>query len=217
MKFAKPLLAAKSRRNKLTILDAGCGRGELLDFLIPWGEVTAIDAFDYAVDFCRRHYNANVHKMLIQDMSFESNSFDFIFCVDAVEHIKDDLAAMKELYRVLKPQGFLIVTVPAFMSLWGYHDKNEGHVRRYTAATFRQLSHQAGFEIEQCRYFKFSYFLPLYLLRRYKIFVHKRSDDFYKVNPFVNRILSIILKAEATIVRKVRFPFGCSLIAVLSK
>lgn len=217
LKFVKSLLEAKRKLSKLKILDAGCGRGELLDLFIPWGEVTAVDVSEDAVDFCRKKYNVQSHRMLIQDMSFADNSFDFIFCIDVIEHIKNDFVAMKELYRVLKPDGFLIMTSPAFMSLWGYHDEEQGHFRRYTTSKFIQLSNQAGFKIKKCCYFKFLLFLPLYFIRRFKTIIRHRSDDFYQVNHVINKILSILLEIEATIISKVSLPIGSSLVAVLSK
>jgi len=217
IRLASPLLNNLARSRKLKILDAGCGKGGLLALLSYRGEVMGVDASEEAVNFCREKYNFKVQPALIQDLPFVDSAFDFIFCVDVIEHLEDDLKAMRELYRVLKPGGFLITTIPAFMSLWGYHDQEQGHFRRYTKATFFQLSTQAGFKIGRFYYFKSLLFLPLYFMRKFKKAISLNSDDFYRPTPIINQLLCALLSIDNIIATIVNLPIGTSLIAVLSK
>lgn len=91
-------------------------------------------------------------------MTFEDNSFDFIYCSNVLEHIEDDAAAMSELYRVLAPGGWAIIQVPTKGKVtyedptitdpherWK-HFGQEDHVRYYGEDIEERLS-KAGFEI----------------------------------------------------------------------
>jgi SAM-dependent methyltransferase len=176
-----------------------------------------IDACDDAVTFCNKNYHGSVQQAVIQNLPFKDNIFDFIFSLEVIEHIRDDLSVMKELCRVLKPGGFLIITVPAFMCLWGFHDEKGGHLRRYSKSDFIQLSKKAGFKILTCSYFKTILFLPLLFLRHIKEICRHKSDDFYAVAPILNKLLHILLKIETRVISLWGAPVGSSLIVVLAK
>ena len=217
IKCATSLIKAVKYSRIPKILDAGCGRGTLINRLIPLGCIVGVDGSAEAVNFCQKKYTVDVRQALIQDMPFADNTFDFIFCVDVIEHNKDDVGVLKELYRVLKPNGFLIITAPALVFLWGSHDEKQGHIRRYSKSTLCQISLRAGFRIIRCSYFKSLLVCPLWLIRRLKKIYRKQTDDFYKPNPFLNKILELLLNAEIPVVSRIDLPIGSSLIAVLTK
>lgn len=79
-------------------------------------------------------------------------STSFVFSLNVLEHIKDDAAAVREVYRKLRPQGKFLVYVPAFECLWSDLDDKVGHYRRYTKATLRRLVEEEGFAVEKTRY-----------------------------------------------------------------
>ncbi|MFX0537647.1 class I SAM-dependent methyltransferase [Ornithinimicrobium sp. Y1847] len=74
-------------------------------------------------------------------------SLDLVIALDVLEHLEDDGAAAREIYRVLRPGGALVVTVPVDMRLWSAHDEAVGHVRRYTEAELVALLTGAGFQV----------------------------------------------------------------------
>ena len=217
MAFSEPLLERRRRLGKLKILDAGCGPGNLISRLLPWGDVIGTDASSDALAFCQRKHAVQVEQTPIKDMPFADNTFDFIFALEVIEHIEDDLGAMRELYRILKPNGFLITTVPAFMFLWGSHDEKFGHFRRYTKSNFCRIAVRAGLTEQKSRYFKILFFLPLLLLRRFKKYTAIKADDYHKVNPFINWLFRKLINAEIPIISFIDLPLGASLISVLSK
>lgn len=217
MAFAKPLLRDRRRSQKLTILDVGCGPGNLISRLLPWGEVIGADASADALTFCQQEHNVQVKPILTKELPFADNTFDFIFAIEVLEHIEDDISAMKEIYRILKPNGFLIATVPAFMFLWGAHDESYGHFRRYTKRQFCQLAVTAGLTVEKSRYFKLLFFLPLLILRVMKKATNKKKDDFYAVSPTLNKLFRQLINAETPLVSNLKFPVGTSLISIIYK
>lgn len=79
-------------------------------------------------------------------------SLDAVYSLNVLEHIQDDAAALADLYRVLKPQGRLLLYVPAFMVLYSAMDRRIGHFRRYRKHALAQLVLGAGFAVDEVRY-----------------------------------------------------------------
>ena len=77
-------------------------------------------------------------------LPFADDAFDLVTTLDVIEHIDDDVAALRELRRVLRPGGRLLVAVPAFMFLWGKQDEVSHHRRRYTAASLARRARRRG-------------------------------------------------------------------------
>jgi SAM-dependent methyltransferase len=87
-------------------------------------------------------------------LPFPDDTFDKIVAAEVLEHIPDDMAAMAELLRVLKPGGELAVTVPSWLPeriCWAlsedYHTAPGGHVRIYTRAELEAKLKSTGFEV----------------------------------------------------------------------
>jgi SAM-dependent methyltransferase len=219
MAWATPKLKEKAKAGKIKILDAGCGPGNLASKLLPWGEVVGADASADALEFCKQKHFIDVKQITTKQLPFPDNSFDLIFAIEVIEHIEDDIFAMQELKRVLKPNGYLIVTVPAFMFLWGSHDEWNEHYRRYTKKRLSRVALSAGFEIERLRYMKLLFFIPLLLLRFLKKGAKdkQRQDDFYALNPTVNRFFRLLINWETPIVSNLPLPLGCSIIGLFHK
>lgn len=100
------------------ILDAGCGRGFYLYGINSYKFVKEIHGIDINEKYLKIAKNINqdkrvkIKKSNIYKLPYENNSFDLIICSEVLEHLKDDKKALKELHRVLKPNGKLIITVP---------------------------------------------------------------------------------------------------------
>jgi SAM-dependent methyltransferase len=212
------------------LLDVGCGAGNMIHHLAEYGEVKGIEIDPRPVKMARqRGYDVDQFDAT-QPLPFPDCSFDAVTALDVIEHNQDDLAILADSYRVLKPSGHIIITVPALMWLWSHNDDINVHVRRYTAAELKQKLAQTGFIVRRVTYNNFFIFplaAGLILVRRFakakpQLASHHLSEDEYQVemepaSPPVNAVLTLVGKIEAALIGLVNLPIGTSLIAVGQK
>ncbi|MBL8148291.1 MAG: methyltransferase domain-containing protein, partial [Blastocatellia bacterium] len=143
-----------------------------------------------------------------------------ITALDVLEHVDDDLAAMSELYRVCKPGGMLLVTVPAYGFLWSEHDEALHHRRRYAAHELRNKLLLSGFEIERCSYFITLLFFPILFIRIvqgiFKHSTHPKTSHIHLPEIF-NQMLITLLAFEQWLYNYINLPFGVSIVCVARK
>jgi putative flippase GtrA len=133
-------------------------------------------------------------------LPFADGAFDLVTTLDVLEHIDDDVAALAEVRRVLRPRGLLLAAVPAFMFLWGKQDEVSHHQRRYTARTLRRALGEAGFEVDRTSYFNTVLFPPIALVRLGRRLLGRpgaRQSDFELGPARLNGLLGAVLGAEA--------------------
>jgi SAM-dependent methyltransferase len=202
----------------IQLLDFGCGTGAFLEHLERFGSVSAVDSDPSAVEFC--HSRGRSEVQLVPPgtpLPFADATFDLVTTLDVIEHIGDDVGALRELHRVLRPGGRLLVAVPAFMFLWGKQDEVSHHRRRYTARTLRRALADAGFEVDRTSYFNTVLFIPIAAVRLGRRLVRRpgsAQSDFDLGPAALNRALGAVFGAEAGLVARRDLPFGVSLLAV---
>jgi SAM-dependent methyltransferase len=131
------------------VLNAGAGAGSLTESLITRGyRVTSVDMSEQFVDRLRAVTagRGEVEWADLTKLQFADASFDAVVCGEVLEHVADDLAAMRELRRVLRPGGVFVATVPANPWRYDWFDKWVGHVRRYSAEGMEGRLREAGFD-----------------------------------------------------------------------
>jgi SAM-dependent methyltransferase len=151
-------------------------------------------------------------------LPFNEGSFDAVFIFDVLEHIDEDDVALKEIRRVLRPQGHLLMTVPAFMMLFGRQDVVSEHKRRYRRGPLSRLLEQSGFDVEYASYFNTVLFPPIAavrLLRR--VFPEKNGDasasDFdMRLPKPIEKTLESLFSIERHAVGRAQLPFGVSIL-----
>ena len=204
------------------ILDAGCGTGEMVDMLRELGEVTAFDPSAEAVRYCRQRFGAGVPVAvgrLPEDLP-PPGTVDVVTAFDVLEHLDDDLGALRAVHAVLPRGGVLAVTVPAFPFLWGPHDVVNDHRRRYRRGQLRSRLEAAGFTVERLSYFNtwlFPVAAVLRPLRRLGGRAGPARSEMAMPRPGLNRLLRAVFTSEARLVRRVSLPVGVSLLAVARK
>ena len=134
---------------KPDILDVGCGLGIAHRFLSVPRTYVGVDMSATTVELARGLHpqaTADFHVGALPNLPLSSASIDAAICLEVLEHVDDDRAALRELHRVLRPRGFLIVAVPQTF-YWAAYQELIGHYRHYTAGSLRGLLRQEGFEV----------------------------------------------------------------------
>ncbi|MGO9321314.1 MAG: class I SAM-dependent methyltransferase [Solirubrobacteraceae bacterium] len=201
------------------ILDAGCGSGRNMLELARLGSVTGVELSDTSVALARERGVGEVIAGSVLEMPFADDSFDLAVSLDVIEHLEDDLTALRELRRTVAPGGALLVTVPAYQWLWSGHDVINHHHRRYTRRSLQRVAEQAGWRQQRTSYFN-SLLLPAAIVLRVLDRINRArttetSLDLWIPPEPVNWLLERPLTLEAALIaRGGRIPAGLSLLAV---
>ena len=201
-----------------TILDAGCGTGVILKQLGNADKNVGVDIAAEAISLCQRRGLTNVRQADIAALPFDDASFDAVICSSVVYHqwVADVTSAMRELGRVLRPDGLLFVNVPAFRFLHSAHDEAVMTARRFTKKEIRSLLVANGFTIRRLTYWTTLLF-PLAVLAR-TLGGSKMGRDFESAETsLMHRFFAKIMTLELSLLRSVSFPFGVALFAVARK
>ena len=214
-----PLRRLAEGGRRLAVLDAGCGTGANLALFAAWGRAVGVDLSEDAVAFCRERGVPAARAGLLA-LPFADGAFDGVASFDVIYHawVVDDRAATREMARVLRPGGLMLVRVPALRMLWGAHDAAVHSRHRYTRPELRALLVEAGLEVLRLTYANFFLF-PLLLLRRTldRLTGRAGSDVGFLPAPF-EWTFRRVLEAEAGIVRRgLSLPVGTSVIALARK
>ncbi len=204
---------------KQKILDVGCGAGLMLNSLEKIGETYGMDMSDDAINFSKKIYSGVVKKgSLPVNFPYDDNEFTIVVALDVIEHIDDDIAALKTIKNSMVVGGQLIVTVPACMILWSKHDVLNEHKRRYSLTELREKLIIAGYSVERISYFNTLLFPAILLVRMInKIFKREDGSDVALPSPVINFILKNIFSIERWLLRVVNLPIGVSVLAVAKK
>ncbi len=213
------ILKLLAQKNKdLKILDIGCAGGALLLELKKAGftNLYGIDVSENAAIVCKERGVENVFVMDGHHPDFENESFDIIIASDSLEHLKDDMMALRNWNKLLKVGGEVYVFVPAFMYLWSEHDVINQHFRRYTAVELKSKLEQSGFKVEEYSYWNFLLYFPTTAYRLFQrvkfTFVKNKApkDHLKGFNPKINALLTRLLKIENSFFKLLGLPVGVS-------
>lgn len=218
-KYVKSFL--KKPYSELRTLDIGCGMGGLIQDIKRTGaDCYGMDCEMEAVDYCQRNGMRNVfYGELPGDNPFGQDMFDIITLSDCLEHIEEDGLALQEIRKLMSAdKAFLVLTVPALMSLWSYNDEFNHHKRRYKKKQLMDLVNNAGYQVRMCSYYNFYLFPIVWIIRVMKNLFHIRKDDLQnvKADGMLNCVLEKIFASERLWLRNHVFPIGVSLILVAS-
>jgi SAM-dependent methyltransferase len=202
------------------ILEIGSGTGSNLSLLSVYGTVLGLEMSQDAIDMARQAGNtsANISMQLGKcpdDLNQIITKFDLICLFDVLEHIDEDATTLTRLKALLKPNGKIIISVPAFQWLWSGHDQFLHHKRRYTKQTLSSCLEEAQLAARYISYFNCLLF-PLAVLGRLfdRLMQKKNSSGSTVPSPFINRFLMRIFASERHLLVRYSFPFGLSLLAI---
>ena len=202
------------------ILDAGCGTGSLMKKLKSFGKIYGVDVSHEALKFAKSNGLKLIKKGSVTAIPYKNNQFDAIVSIDVLYHkqVKNDLQALREFKRVLKPGGILIIKNPAHNWLRGSHDIVIHTKRRYSKVEFKDKLDRAGFEILKLSYINLIFF-PLAILKRLTegVLRSKPSSDVGNLPRPINKLLINIYNFETKLLTISTIPFGLSLFAIARK
>lgn len=198
------------------VLDAGCGVGGGLRWLREFGAPTGIDWHPLAAAYAHHHApQTGVARASVAALPFPAAAFHLVTCFDVLYHqaVADEAGAVRELARVLRPGGWLMIRVPAHDWLRGAHDRQVHTRRRFSRAGLRALLLGAGLEIARLSPVGAS-LLPPALIRRLGQPAAAAASDVALPPPLLNRVLTSLLAAERHWLARADLPFGLSLLAL---
>jgi SAM-dependent methyltransferase len=201
----------------IRILDVGCGTGANLEMLSQFGEAEGVDVSDDALAFCA-HKGLKAQKGLAESLPFADESFDLTTALDVVEHLDDDVAGLKEMFRVTRHGGYSLIFVPAFMWLWGVQDDISHHRIRYTKRQIVDRLERAGYTVSRATYANWTFFAPILVGRTVMKLTGIKPESENNVNvSALNGVFGKLFSAERLWLRKFNFPFGVSIVIVAEK
>lgn len=199
------------------ILEIGCGTGHNLPMLAQFGEIDAIEIDPTARAIAGQRLGKPVGTAplpLLPDVP--RGAYDLIAVLDVVEHIEDDVAALKAMASCLAPGGKILVTVPAHQWLWSAHDVVNHHHRRYSKKTLAAAIGTAGLKHNGLRYFNSLLFPLAAAARIVGRMTGKDDSDDSPPPPFLNTVFERIFRAERHLLGRVPMSPGVSIVTLVS-
>ena len=219
----RDLLARLRWPQQPRILEIGVGPGyNLLEIYPPDARLEGVEPDEALATLAAGRGPLPVFQATVDRLPSEirDESYDGVTMFDVLEHIEDDAGALRMASQKLRPGGWIVLSVPAYMWLWGQQDAVNQHFRRYTLRELRWKLQAADFTVERATYFNTFLFPPIAAVRlfaRYGRRRHNEKGDFaYGRNPS-NPVLRSMFAAERVFLRYIDFPFGVSIFAAARK
>lgn len=211
----RKLIKKYNTKENPKILDIGCGTGKNMEELQRLGTVYGLDHSSEALKFCRKRGLKLLTKGTAEKTNLEPNSFDIITILDVLEHT-DDKKTLIEMGGILKKDGIIILTVPAYPWLWSKWDEILHHKKRYTINTLKEILVANNFNPIKITYLYSFLILPLLIIRKIKQNISKDfyQSDFKLSNPLFNSLLNNLSKFEFLLAENFYIPFGTSILVV---
>jgi SAM-dependent methyltransferase len=198
-------------------LDVGTGTGANLALLRRLGfrRAVGLDSSAEAIGFCRARGLGEVRQGDIGALPFADASFDLVLATDVIEHVDDDVGALREIGRVLSPEGHVLLTVPALQALWGLQDELAQHKRRYRRSALLQRMRDAGLQPVRSFYFNSLLLGPIWLGRQLiRVLKPKLRSEAEINSPLLNRLLLAVFRADLQLASRLPLPLGVSILVV---
>ncbi len=200
------------------ILDVGCGTGENLIYFSMTSEMYGIDNSKDAIEYCKTRKLKNIFLKSLYDTGFKTQTFDAVFMLDVLEHVSEH-KALREVKRILKTNGKIYLTVPAYKALWSRWDVVHGHKRRYTITDLRNVLEKEGFNVKKITYVYSFLVVPVFITRliKSKLPFRNYSSDFKINTPIVNSFMLKVARLEQRLADYIKIPFGTTVFCIAEK
>ena len=216
-------IIARKKTKDLTIFDAGCGTGRMMELLQAFGDVSGIDYSEDAVYYSKSRGLKKVSQENLNTWGDSKNEcYDIITSIDVLYHkaIQNEDDVLQKFHKSLKKDGLLIINLPAFNLLKREHDKVVYTKRRYLKKSFVAQVEKAGFSVKKATYRMPHLFFIIILQKGLrKIFGDKETNsDVQKIPKYINAFFSFLGRIENYYILNLgNIPFGSSLFIVAKK
>ena len=215
-RFIRELLPSEGR-----CMDIGCGTGYMTERIADLGfDVTGIDSSETLIHMARERIGERDNMRLfvsgVQEIA-SFGQFETLVCLDVLEHLQDDNAALRHLFAACCSGGKLIISVPALPGLFGRRDAQLGHFRRYMRQELVDKVNRAGFQTIQCKYWNMIG-APVYWFSERML--HQSINDSLRTgsDTVTKRAFRHVLSVWLSLEMKVSWlPWGLSLLMVARK
>jgi ubiquinone/menaquinone biosynthesis C-methylase UbiE len=206
--------------NGCSYLDMGCSSGYMLEDVLenyPNADVTGADYISAGLMQCHgRLPDIPLFQVDLTNCQFNDDLFDAVTCLNVLEHIKDDVAAMKQLFRIIKPDGKCVITVPMDPGLYDIYDEVHQHERRYKMGELKKKVKAAGFDILAANHFGVFVYPAFYLVKQLNKMRYNRVAESQKEKIVFSQIknssrlklMENICDIEYFLGKSIRYPFG---------
>lgn len=202
----------KNKKNK-KILDIGCESSPYIsECFLSKNEVTITDLKKESLNKVKNPKFKKIILDLTKPNNLPKNYFNVIICADVIEHIKNQDIAFENLIKLLKPNGLLVFTSPAYSKFYGTHDKMIGHYRRYDLKDLKLIAKKHNLKLIRYRYLV-SLLLPVFILMQQ----NKKSEVVYQGKSKIEYALSPFLNFFCFIDEFLELPFGICIMGIFKK
>lgn len=197
-----------------SILEVGAGYGDFIAHFADTHRLIVTDTEDECLSVLRRRFEGHGHveirRLDVMNPVSIDNPVDTVLAINVLEHIEDDIGALKHMTQALRPHGRLVIFVPAYPALYGDFDRAVGHVRRYTPHSLRTSVEDAGLTVLELR--------PVNFIGGIAWWLAVRLGRSMRPRPSIVRIYDrILVPIVRFIERRIRPPFGQSLLCVAER
>jgi SAM-dependent methyltransferase len=182
--------------------------------------MVGIECSSDALKYARRALGDRVrYGRLPDDVDLPPNAFDVVLMTDVLEHIEDDAASARMALELVRRDGIVVATVPAYQWLFSPRDVHHHHFRRYGKNQFSRLWDKANVHVELLSHYNTALFPAAAAVRLgSKVFRKNAKPGDLSVPPTaLNSCLTRLMQSECNLLGRLPMPFGLSLVAVVRK
>lgn len=213
--YLNNLISKFSSTRNLNILEIGPGFGLNITTLSNYGKVDVVEVEKIFRQEIKNKYGKFIKDVYENIYSIDNKKYDLIVLLDVLEHIKDDelIKFIERVDNLLCKNGIVIISVPAYQSLFSQKDLDVGHYRRYS---WKLLNEHIGKNFKIIYKFGFNYLLLIVRFFEIKLLKNPKKD--LETSPLLNTLLYSVLLFEYVLYRlNIKTKFGISFFAVLKQ
>jgi SAM-dependent methyltransferase len=224
--YALGQLSAEFGDREVTVLEVGCSSGFMLRDLkegLPHAQIVGADVVKGPLEaLARTGLGIPLLRFDLTRCPLESESCDAVVSLQVLEHIEDDVAALAQTHRILKPGGVAVIEVPAGPHLYDAYDRALKHFRRYRMSELLDKLAQTGFRVERRSHLGFLLYPAFAAVKRKNQWLAKKNDDDALVRQQASatsksKLLSAAMRIELALGRLLRYPTGIRCLVVARK